>query len=294
MSTAIVQNTVSDDQLARYAKLIYERTGIYVSPQKKTLLSNRVRRRLRATGIECFEEYFKHVSKLNSKDPEWDAFLQEVTTHETYLFRDPTHWDWLGETYLSEIASQARANQRPKRLRFWSAACSTGDEAYTIALCLADHLMNSSTWEIDILGTDIGIGALEEAEAGHFSERAMQHVSESLRRRFFSKGKGAASWTARPALSDWLRFQQHNLLDPIQEGPFDLIFLKNVLIYFDEDSKKKALQNVLRALQPGGFLVVGPAEGVSRLLGELERVSSWLYQKPDRLGNPNNLAGGTP
>ena len=106
---------MTNGQLARYADLIYRRTGIHVVPQKKTLLSNRVRRRLRKTGIGGFDEYYEHLVRLPADDPEWDQFLQEITTHETYLFRDENHWEWFRGTYLPQCAAEARAGSRPLR-----------------------------------------------------------------------------------------------------------------------------------------------------------------------------------
>jgi chemotaxis protein methyltransferase CheR len=164
MSTAILNtDQVTDQQLARYADLIYAKTGIVMPPQKRTLLSNRLRRRLRATGIAGFDEYLQRLQSLPIEDAEWAAFLQEITTHESYLFRDMNQWDWLRQTYLPEIAAQARAGERPQSLRVWSAACSTGDEPYTIACCIADALTSHAQWKIEIVGTDIGVGALAHA-----------------------------------------------------------------------------------------------------------------------------------
>ena len=188
---------VSDAQLARYAELIYARTGIRVSPQKKALLSNRLRRRLRSTGIDGFEEYYQHLKRLPPHDAEWDAFLQEITTHETYLFRDQAQWDWFGNVYLP--AAAARAEGRP-RLRIWSAACSTGDEAYTAACCIAACLPDFALWKIQILGTDIGKGAIEQARTGVFGERAMRLVPGPYRKCYFGKAKDAehVAGQARP------------------------------------------------------------------------------------------------
>ena len=293
MSVQTLDVEVTDAQLSRYAKLIYETTGIHISPKKKKLLSNRVRRRLRATGIKSFESYFRHLRDLPISDPEWDAFLQEITTHETYLFRDEAQWDWFRQSYLPEIARQARAGERLKSLRIWSAACSTGDEAYTIATCIADRLSGCSSWRIDILGTDIGVEVVKSAQAATFNKRAMQNVSHSYRTRFFNKSKDADLWTARPNLSSWTRFKQHNLLAPLKEAPFDVVFLKNVLIYFDRDSKTTVLDHVRRAMRPGGTLITGAAEGVTDLLKDLQRESSWMHRKPCSLGTSATAAGGT-
>ncbi len=270
---------VTDAQLSRYADLIYIRTGVRVSPQKKALLSNRLRRRLRSTGINSFEEYYHHLKRLPPQDAEWDAFLQEITTHETYLFRDQTHWNWFQKVYLPERTA-ARAAGGPNWLRIWSAACSTGDEAYTTACCIAGCLTDLNKWKIQILGTDIGKGAVDQAKNPIFSERAMRLVPETYKKSYFTKVKGAELWQPRPVLSSMVSFRQHNLLDPMRERSFDLVFLKNVLIYFDRDSKKTAVANVKSAIRPGGLLVAGAAEGATEMLRDFERIESWLMRKP--------------
>ncbi len=271
---------VTDSQLAQFAKLIYQRTGIKVSPQKKTLLSNRVRRRLRKTGIADFGDYYEHLKGLRSKDPEWDAFLQEITTHETYLFRDESQWDWFQDSFLAQCVAEGRSGKIPRSLHIWSAACSTGDEAATIACCIAASLPNCQQWKIRVLGTDIGVGALEQARSAVFGERAMRLVSTPYRLRFFTKAKDAQIWQAKPLLTDMLSFRQHNLMQPLREKPFDLVILKNVLIYFDATSKKTVMSNVRSTIRPGGLLIAGAAEGVADLLKDFKRIQPWLYRKP--------------
>jgi chemotaxis protein methyltransferase CheR len=272
---------VTDPELARYADLIYRRTGIHVSPQKKPLLSNRLRRRLRKTGIRSFAEYYQHLKRLRPSDPEWNAFLQEVTTHETYLFRDEAQWDWFRNAFLRECAAQGPLAAR-RSLRIWSAACSTGDEPLTIACCIAACLPNCAQWRIRILATDIGVGALEQAQTGVFGERSMRLVPEDYRRRFFTKGRDGQIWQAKPALMDMIAFRQHNLMDALREAPFDLVFLKNVLIYFDAPSKEKVLNNVRSVIRPGGLLLAGAAEGVADLVKDFQRIQPWLYCRPPR------------
>ncbi|NUQ66580.1 MAG: protein-glutamate O-methyltransferase CheR [Pirellulales bacterium] len=275
--TALEQ--VSDGQLKRYADLVYQRTGIRVSPQKKMLLSNRLRRRLRETGIASFDDYYRHLTCLRSNDPEWDAFLQEITTHETYLFRDDSQWQWFRNVYLAERAAEARGKGSPS-LRIWSAACSTGDEPTTIACSIAAFLPNLQQWRIQIVGTDIGVGALEQAQSGVFGERAMRLVPEDYRRRFFTKAKDGQIWQAKPALMSMIAYRQHNLMEPLNERPFDLVFLKNVLIYFDAASKRKVLDNVCRLVRPGGLLAAGAAEGIADMLKGFERLQPWLHRRP--------------
>ena len=271
---------VTDDELARYADLIYERTGIRISPQKKTLLSNRVRRRLKETGSRGFSEYYNRLRRLPPTDPEWDAFLQEITTHETFLFRDGGQWDWFRKEYLPGCAAEAREGTRKRHLRIWSAACSTGDEAFTIACCVADCLPNHAQWQIRILGTDIGTGAVQQAKTALFGERAMRLVPDSYKRRYFHKAAKANVWQACPMLTEMIAFRQHNLLDRLRDGPFDLVFLKNVLIYFAPESKRRVMANVRSAICPGGMLVAGPAEGIGELVKDFVRLRPWLCQRP--------------
>lgn len=285
MLTATTVPELSDAELSQYAQLIYDTTGNVISSKKKQLLSNRLRRRLRATGLTSFGDYLRHLRRLPAANPEWDAFLQEITTHETYLFRDKSHWDWFRETFLPETVRQANAGARPKSLRIWSAACSTGDEACTIATCIADRLPDPSQWEIDILGTDIGIDAVRSAQAARFNQRAMQYVPEKYRRRYFSKARNAQLWTARSNVTRWTRFRQHNLLSPLHEAPFDVVFMKNVLIYFDRQSKQQVLNHVRRLLRPGSTLITGAAEGVASLIKDLTRETGWRHRAPELSGN---------
>ncbi len=274
---------VTDAELAKFAELIYSRVGIRVSPQKKTLLSNRLRRRLRETGIDNFSAYYTHLKRLPAEDSEWDAFLQEITTHETYLFRDEGQWEWFRKDYLPEWTAAHSSGGR--HLRLWSAACSTGDEPITAACCIAGTLPNYGTWRPSILATDIGVGALEQARSGLFGERAMRLVSADYKTRFFTKNKQVNVWQVKPNISQMITFRQHNLLNPLREKPFDLVFLKNVLIYFDGESKQRVMQNVRAAIQPGGMLIAGAAEGVAEMVKDFQRVQPWLYRKPREHGS---------
>jgi chemotaxis protein methyltransferase CheR len=164
-------------------------------------------------------------------------------------------------------------------LRIWSAACSTGDEPFTAACCIADKLLATGDWQIAILGTDIGIGALAQAESGVFGERAMRLVPDDLKKRFFIKAQNANIWQARPVLTSMIRFKQHNLITPLKEALFDLVFLKNVLIYFDASSKRTVMNHVRAMIKPGGLLVAGAAEGITEIVKDFKRIQPWLYKK---------------
>ncbi|MFN3151741.1 CheR family methyltransferase [Bremerella sp.] len=272
MSSLAATAQVTDDQMRRYAKMIYDVAGIEISPAKKQLLSNRIRRRLKESGIADFEQYYNFLNQLPISHAEWDGFLQEVTTHETYLFRDDSNWKWLRGTFLPEFQKAGKNS-----LRVWSAASSTGDEAYSIATCIADGIRNLAALRVQILGTDIGVGAVQDAQEAKFNERAMRLVPDDLKRRYFGQMGGASIWEPNAKLRAMTKFRQHNLLDRLAESPFDLVFLKNVLIYFNTDSKKRVMRNVEQVMKPGSYLVAGAAEGISDLMSGFERIHPWLY-----------------
>ncbi|MBN2216411.1 MAG: protein-glutamate O-methyltransferase CheR [Pirellulales bacterium] len=261
--------------MSRYARLIYDKTGIRVSPQKRMLLSNRLRRRLRQTGIEDFDAYYRYLTGLQDRHPEWDEFFQEITTHETYFFRDENQWDWFTNVYLEEHLKAGA--KRSRRLRIWSAACSTGDEAYTIACCAAATLPSELLSKVDILGSDIAAGEIQRAEKPAYGQRSMRLVPEDYLQFFHKDDEG--DWIPKPILRRMVRFCPHNLMTRLGEPPFDLVFLKNVLIYFDKSSKKRVLDNVCPLVRPGGLLVVGAAEGVASMISGFKRIEPWLFQR---------------
>ncbi|MCC7474208.1 MAG: methyltransferase domain-containing protein [Pirellulales bacterium] len=277
MTVAPLLDEVSAALLERYAKLIYKKIGVVISTEKTTLLSNRLRRRLRATDTSNFDEYYNKLQAMPPEDPEWEHFLQEITTHETYLFRDQPHWDWVQNDFTRELVQQFKAGKRPPFLRVWSAACSTGDEAATIACCLAEGLPLAE-WTVEIIGTDIGAAAIAQAQRQTFSERSMRLVPKHVRNKHFDQSPDAPTWTTKPALRKRLSFSTHNLLDPLLLPAFDLIVLKNVLIYFDTNSKARVMKNICQALAPGGYLITGAAEGVSELLGTFSSKQGWLHR----------------
>jgi chemotaxis protein methyltransferase CheR len=276
MAVASKGSDVTTEQLARYARLIYDKVGIVISPQKATLLSNRLRRRLRATGIESYDKYYETLKRSAPEAGEWADFLEAITTHETYLFRDDAHWEWLRTEFIRDLVSRSRSISRLNTVRVWSAACSTGDEAVTIACCLADRLPKSD-WKVDILGTDVGVGTVAQAQSLKFGERAMRFVPSNYRRMFFDAIPETKTFTPKEQIRKMLRFRTHNLLDPLRESAFDLVVLKNVLIYFDSDSKRRVLHNVRKLMAPHGYLITGAAEGVAELLPGIKSKQGWLH-----------------
>jgi chemotaxis protein methyltransferase CheR len=271
-------NELTDDEVARYLPLFYRGAGIRIAETKRVLVSNRVRRRLRATGIETFAAYYAFLTSPKGAG-EMPAFLDAVTTNETYFFRDQVHYDWVGGEFLDAMLAEAAARRRPRSLRIWSAACSTGEEPYSIAIKLAERRPELAGWRLSVLGTDISGAALEVARAGVYEERALQRVDADTRKNRFDADPDGRRWTVKADVRAPVSFESHNLLKPLAAEPFDCVFIKNVLIYFDAKSKQTVVDLLLRSMVKGGFLVTGPTEGIHGMLGSLDRLKPWLYQR---------------
>jgi chemotaxis protein methyltransferase CheR len=275
----MIHTELTDAEYRRFCELIYRVAGIRIAENKRVMVGNRVRRRLRATGISSFGEYYTFLTSAAGAD-EMPLFLDAITTNETYFYRDIHQYKWLGESYLPDIVQQAAQRKRPKILRIWSAACSTGEEPYSIALEVLGHRPLLAGWRTVVLGTDLSGAALAAAETGSYDDRAIRLIEPQERQKFFKEDAQVQRWIVKPDVKALVTWKQHNLLHRLKEEPFDCIFLKNVLIYFDTDSKKTVVQNIIDSLAKGGYLVVGPTEGIHTMLGSLSKVKPWLFQRP--------------
>jgi chemotaxis protein methyltransferase CheR len=269
---------LTEEEYTLFCAFIYRVAGIKIPPAKKVMVGNRLRRRLRATGIVDFSAYYAHLIST-AGTAELPSFLDVITTNETYFYRDIHHFDWLSQEFFPEIAEAGRTRKRPKRLRIWSAASSTGEELYSVALRLlpARHLFKG--WTLTLLGTDLSGSALDEARAGSYDERAVRFVPEAERQRYFDHDRATGRWNLKDEVRTLTTWKSHNLLCPVEEDSFDCIFIKNVLIYFDQKSKQTVANHLIKALAPGGYLVIGSTEGIYSMIQPLEKRKPWLYQR---------------
>jgi len=266
-------------QFERFRDLIYELSGIRVNDNKVYLLSNRIRRRLKAGPWHDFDAYYQFVTSPAGRG-EIEHMLDVITTNETFFFRTGAHFEWFAGDFIGEIADETRRGTRPRSLRVWSAGCATGAEPYTIAICLHENRHRLRDFSLSVLGTDISEEALREARDASFRPRAVEQVGEPRLKRCFEPPDGEGRRRLRPELRRMVTFEQHNLMTPLRHPTFDCIFIRNVLIYFDRVSKQAVIANLIRALSPGGYLVVGPSEGIYDMLDLLQRHRPFLYQKP--------------
>lgn len=262
---------LDDREFACFQRFIYDAAGISLSPAKKTLVSGRLSRRIEARQLCSFGEYFDLL--IRGEDPdEVQMAVDLLTTNETYFFREAAHFD-----QLRELAVAARG--RPEVFRVWSAASSSGEEAYSIAMVLDDAL-GSTGWEI--VGTDISSRVLQAAAVGHYTMERARNVPPAFLKRYCLKGTGSQAGTLLVVrqLRERVRFLHANLVRELpQIGLFDAIFLRNVMIYFDHETKCRVAERVLARLKPGGHFYVGHAETLNDVSGMVTTLGPSVYRK---------------
>lgn len=266
---------LSEPTFARFSRWLSDEVGLHLSPQKRTLVQERIGKRLRALELKSFEAYFRLVTSPEGQ-VERQRAIDLITTHETYFFREPRHFKLLQERLLDGWP-------KDKPLRVWSAACSTGEEAYSLAMVLHHVLGEGSPWEI--LGTDVSEGSLAKARTGHYAHTRMEGVPPHFMKTYLLKGLGPQTGTVlvNRDLRQRVTFEHLNLVGPPEAlrrlGLFDAIFLRNVLIYFDVPTKQGVVARVLERLRPGGFFFLGHSESLSGVNSSLQAIAPAAYRK---------------
>jgi chemotaxis protein methyltransferase CheR len=252
--------------------LVHRESGIFLSDAKRSLLVGRLLKRLRERGLDSFEAYYQVVE---SDPAERTRMLDCICTNETHFFREPRQFEFLERTACPQWERAAARGQRTRSLRVWSAGCSTGEEPYSLAMCLLARLASAQAWELDILGTDLSTHALARARAAVWPIEKATEIPGPLLKRFMLRGTGARTglMKAGPELRGVVRLQRLNLNERPYEigGTFDLILCRNVLIYFDRPSKEQVIARLVDRLAPGGYLMLGHAES---LMGATSRTRS--------------------
>jgi chemotaxis protein methyltransferase CheR len=261
---------LSEAAHARVRAWFKEATGVSMARMKAPLVAGRLAKRLRVLGLDGYEAYVDEIA--SGRNPAEAAIaIDLLTTHETRFFREPAHFTLLEELLRGELA-QVRAP------RIWSAACSTGEEAWSIAMKLADA--RHDDWEV--LATDVSAGVLERAASGAYAMRFASDIPQESLRRYCLRGIGprAGTFAIDPALGRRVRFAQVNLNEPLPELPeFDAVFLRNVMIYFDADTKAAVVERVVRRVKPGGFLFIGHSESLGCAFPQLQPVATAVYRR---------------
>ena len=263
---------ITDAELAQFQRFIFEAAGISMSDAKKALVMGRLSKRLALHQLTNFSQYFNFISSGEQAD-EVQIAVDLLTTNETYFFREIKHFD-----FLREQATLARNRSQP--FRVWSAASSSGEEAYSIAMVLADCL-ESTPWEI--LGTDISTHVLQGAQRALYTMERARHIPPAYLRRFCLKGAGVheGKLLIDRSLRSRVLFRHLNLNEPLPSlGQFDLVFLRNVMIYFNDATKREVVARVISTLKPRGHFCVGHSESLSGITQAVVSVAPSIYCKP--------------
>lgn len=263
---------LKDQEFAQFQDLIYRIAGISLSSAKKPLVSGRLSKRLKHYQLSSYGEYFKLLTSGNSPG-ELQMAVDLLTTNETYFFREPIHFDFLRDKILP-------AHQHGRPFRVWSAASSSGQEPYSIAMTLADGLAGKP-WEI--VASDISTRVLEKARSGQYPLEQAEHIQRSYLTRYCLKGTGPAEGTFMidRGIRSLINFMQVNLNEPLPKmGEFDLVFLRNVMIYFDNDTKRQVVLRIMQRMRPGACLFIGHSESLNGIVDELQPVQPAIYRKP--------------
>ena len=270
----MIEATITDQEFALFQRLIYKIAGISLNDSKKVLLVGRLTRRLKVYEFGTFTQYYRMLATGDHSE-ELQTMVDLLTTNETYFFREPKHFEFLRDEIIKKRSS-------PATFRVWSAASSSGEEIYTLAMVLADSLPNTP-WEI--VGSDISTQVLAKAATGHYSLARTEGIPPAFMKKYCLKGVRAHAGTflIAPELRKRTSFYQINLTQPVDAdiGDFEVIFLRNVMIYFDPETKAKVVNHLLPRLKRGGHLIIGHSETLNGLkIDPLDTIRPTIYRKP--------------
>jgi chemotaxis protein methyltransferase CheR len=265
-------NTISVAEFSQFQRFIYEKAGITLGEAKRSLVGGRLAKRLKHCGVSSYAEYFRLLKGGEAPD-ELQVAIDLLTTNETYFFREPKHFAFL----KAQVTARGGSSQP---YRVWSAASSSGEEAYSVAMLL-EACLPGQAWEV--MGSDISTRVLERARKGHYSMARTEHVPPEYLRRFCLKGQGEQAGTLliERSLRSKVRFEQINLNAPLPRiGLFDVIMLRNVMIYFSTETKRAVVSRILGALRPGGHLLIGHSESLAGVTDAVESIAPAIFRKP--------------
>jgi chemotaxis protein methyltransferase CheR len=276
-----VPPVITDADFAKFREFFYRKTGMHFDDAKRYFVDKRLVERIEATGAGNFRAWFIAL-RFDTKGSELQALVNAMTVNETYFFREAYQFDCMVNSMLAEVVQRKRPGQR---IRIWSIPSSTGEEPYTIALYLLERWPRINDYDVEILSSDIDTEVLEAAQRGVYSQRSVAQLPPDMLRRYFTP-HGEREYAISRDLVDAVEFSQVNLCEPTDTRRFrdiDIVFCRNLLIYFDDLSRRVAAEAMYDALSPGGFLCLGHSESMSRIssLFSVRRFpDAMVYQKP--------------
>jgi len=265
-----------DDHFGFVRNTLFENTGITLSEIKRDMVYSRLIRRLRALNLKSFDEYFNLLKK--SPQQEMVEFTNSLTTNLTAFFRENHHFDYLKSTIFPELSRR----KQNRRLRIWSAGCSTGEEPYSLAITLKESMQLFPGWDVKILATDLDSNVVDTASQGIYALDRIEGLPKPVVSRWFNKGSGVLEGKVKvkPELRDLITFKQLNLMHEWpMKGPFDIIFCRNVVIYFNKDTQRKLFSRYAQYLDNRAYLIVGHSESLHGVTNQFRLLGKTMYQK---------------
>ncbi len=277
-----MQYVISNNEFELFRSLIYDTCGINLQLSKKELVKARLSKRLSKVGINSFNDYYKYVTKTDKTGKELIHLIDSISTNKTDFFRENKHFDFLNTTLLPELVAKKEKNN-DKKLRIWCAASSSGEEPYTLAITVLNHIKPSNGWDIKILATDISTQILGKAVAGIYKMELLKDIPPGTVSAHFSKVivDNVHCYEAKKHLKDLITYRRFNLMTekfPFK-NPFDFIFCRNVMIYFDPETQQRLVSKFYDCLPKNGYLFIGHSETLSKSNTRFKYTQPAVYQK---------------
>lgn len=277
-------HVMTDETFRKFRDFIYTQSGIYFIDTKKYLLEGRVAKRVESLGLAGFEEYFAYISSIVNRKQELPALFEAITINETYFFRNEPQFSALENIIAPELL-KAKMNQPVKKFRLWSAASSSGEEAYTLAMIILEQFKpRYPSIQFEVVGTDISPAVIAKAETGVYQEYAIKNMPAYYLKKYFTRDS-SGSYVVNSEVRNLVRFSRLNLYDNAamrMMNTFDIIFCCNVLIYFDQQSKQQVIAHLYDSLNHGGYLFIGYSEslhGISKAFNIVHFPKTIAYKK---------------
>ncbi len=276
MEITIRETALSDAEFNQISSLVKSLAGINLHEGKKELVKARLSKRMRQLGLKSFQEYIDYVKKMS--EAEITTMLDILSTNLTYFFREPQHLEVLREQVIPEVT-----RTRKRKIRIWSAGCSSGEEPYSIAMVLNEAIPDLGHWDAAILATDLSTRVLQTASTGVYRQERFRELPKHLISKYFTQiqAKPEKVYKAGDKLRKLIHFARLNLMEPWpMKGPFDVIFCRNVMIYFDKPTQGKLVNRYFDILKPGGMLFLGHSESLTGIDHKFKYVQPATYRKP--------------
>lgn len=275
----IYKAELSVDDFNKLSSFIYNESGIKMPPVKRIMLQSRLQKRLKELKMTSFKEYCNYIFSKEGLNSEIIHMLDVVSTNKTDFFREPVHFDFLTSTVLPELVNASKH----RNIKIWSAGCSSGEEPYTVAIVLFEFMEKNSTLDFSILGTDISTKILQKAIDAVYKEERVEGIPLELKRKYFLKSKDRENPSVKmsPELRSKVRFERLNFMDSSYSirDSFDIVFCRNVLIYFDRETQEKVINKICTKINTGGYFFLGHSESIMNMNLPLRQIKPTIFQK---------------